>query len=500
MTRPIDSVVIVGGGTAGWMTAAALVRLLPATVSVTLVESDAIGTVGVGEATIPPIHTFHRMLGLDEDAFLRATGGTAKLGIEFVDWRRRGERYFHPFGSYGVDMAGVSFPCHWLRVDRAAGATPLERFSLAAMAARKGRFMRPIDNGDSPLSRISYAFHFDAGRYARHLRSFAEERGAKRREGRVVRVERHGASGLIEAVVLDEGARIGGDLFIDCSGFSALLIEQALEAGFVDWSHWLPCDRAVAVASEAEEQWRPMTRATARPAGWQWRIPLQHRVGNGHVYAGGQMSDDEAAALLLAGLDTPAVGDPRLLRFRTGRRRRFWIGNCVAIGLSAGFLEPLESTSIWLIQAGLARLMAMFPDTGFGPATAARYNRLMTAEFEQVRDFLILHYHATERADTPFWDHVRTMTIPDRLQEKMACYAEHGRACSDPDELFSETSWFAVLHGQAPDPAGSDPLAEALPLDVAQRRLGSIERTVATSLAHMPAHRDFLARHHALAP
>ena len=491
---PIRRVAVIGGGTAGWMSAATLARLFGPTLAVTLVESEAIGTVGVGEATIPSITTFHRMLGIDEDAFLRATGGSFKLGIEFVDWARIGDRYWHPFGKLGRDVAGVPFRSVWQRLAALGEGGRAEQYALAAVAGEAGRFMRPIRNGDSPLSEIAYAFHFDAARYARFLRDFAEPLGVVRREGRIARVEREPARGHVAAVVLDSGERIEAELFLDCTGFRSLLLGETLGTGWEDWSHWLPCDRAVAVASEGSAALPPFTRSTARAAGWQWRIPLQHRTGNGHVFSSADMSEDEATAILLANLDGAAVGEPRALTFRAGRRSASWVGNCVAIGLSSGFLEPLESTGIWLIQSALSRLVALFPDAGFAPSAAARFNRLIAREYEQIRDFIILHYHATQRDDSPFWRRCRDMAVPDTLAEKMRVYRDAGRTFRDDDELFNETSWFSVMNGQRLRPEGHDPLAATIPLDEARARLQQIRDVVAASAAHMPPHRDFLLR------
>jgi tryptophan halogenase len=496
MTEPpfIRRVAVIGGGTAGWMSAAALARLFGPALSITLVESDAIGTVGVGEATIPSITTFHRMLGIDEDAFLRASGGTFKLGIEFADWARIGDRYWHPFGKLGRNVAGVPFQPLWQRLEALGEGGRLEDYALAAVAGEAGRFMRPIANGDSPLSDISYAYHFDAGRYARFLRDFAEACGVVRREGRVVRVEREPARGHIAAVVLESGERVEAELFLDCTGFRSLLLGETLGTGWEDWSHWLPCDRAVAVASETSTFMPPFTRATARAAGWQWRIPLQHRTGNGHVFSSAAMSEDEATALLLANLEGPPIGEPRTISFRAGRRDAFWIGNCVAIGLSAGFLEPLESTAIWLIQSALSRLVTLFPDSRFDAAAPARFNRLMARDYEQIRDFIILHYHGTERDDSAFWRRCRTMPVPDSLQEKMRQYRTAGRTFRDDDELFNENSWFAVMNGQRLQPERYDPRADTVPIEEVRARLAEVRDVVATSAAYMPLHRDFLAR------
>ncbi|MFN4295832.1 MAG: tryptophan halogenase family protein [Brevundimonas sp.] len=489
----IRKIVIVGGGTAGWMTAAAMARLLGRDYAdITLVESDEIGIVGVGEATIPQIGIYNRMLGLNEDEFIRQTRGSFKLGIQFVDWGRKGHTYFHPFGPFGVDMEGVSFHAYWQRLHLAGDPHRLEDYSLQAVAAADNKFMRAIDAGRSPLSSIDYAFHFDAGLYARFLRGFAEEQGVIRREGKVVHVEQRGEDGFIEAVQLESGERIEGELFIDCSGFRGLLIEQTLKAGYEDWTHWLPCDRAVAVPCESGPDFTPYTRSTARDAGWQWRIPLQHRIGNGYVYSSNHITDDEAAGTLLSNLDGKPLADPRFLRFVTGRRKQAWVGNVVAIGLSSGFIEPLESTSIHLIQSGVAKLMQMFPDKRFEAADRERYNRMTQLEMEQVRDFIILHYHLTERDDTPFWDRCRTMDVPDSLKEKYRLFEGYGRIFRENDELFNDTSWMAVMVGQGLKARGYDPVADVLSLDETRARLEEIRRVMRTSADYMPLQTEFI--------
>ena len=500
-TQPIRSIVIVGGGTAGWMAAAALSRLCPTGVDVTLVESDEIGTIGVGEATIPPIRTFNAMLGIDENEFVRRTQGTFKLGIEFVDWLRPGSRYLHPFGTFGADMAGVNFHQFWLK-HRASGDFPaLEDFNLCAVAARLGRFQKPLEDPRSVLSTLNYAFHFDASLYAAYLREYSEARGVVRREGRVVDVPLRADNGFVEAVVLEGGHRIDGDLFIDCSGFRGLLIEQALNTGYEEWSRWLPCDRAVAVPSSGTGAPLPYTRATALAAGWQWRIPLQHRLGTGYVYSSAHLSDDEAAATALSLVEGEPLGEPRVIRFTTGRRRKLWNRNVVALGLASGFLEPLESTSIHLVQAGISKLLAMFPDQSFNPVLEAEYNRLSALQFEQVRDFIILHYKANERGDTAFWRDAAAMDVPDSLATKIALFRENGRIFRHEDELFSAASWLAVLMGQGVHPRRIDPLVDAAGEPDAVRqtllRMAAFMRRAAEA---MPTHQSFIDQHCRSAP
>lgn len=491
----IRSIVIVGGGTAGWMTAAALSKVLgPNYAKITLIESDDIGIVGVGEATIPQIATYNRMLGIDEDEFVRKTKGSFKLGIEFVNWGRLGHRYFHPFGHYGINMEGLSFHAFWLRSRMGGQGFDLDDFSLNATASRKNKFMRPINAGKSPLSEIAYAFHFDAGLYSRYLREISEKRGVIRHEGMVTQVNQHAENGFIESVDLKDGSRVEGELFIDCSGFRGLLIEQTLKTGFIDWSHWLPCNRAMVVPCSSVEGFTPYTRSTAHGAGWQWRIPLQHRTGNGYVYCNDYISDDEATATLLENLDGEALAEPRQVRFTTGHRRQYWNKNCVAIGLSSGFMEPLESTSIWMIQSGISRLLANFPDRSFASIDRDRYNRVLIEETEWIRDFLILHYNATDRDDTEFWNYCRTMDIPPRLREKMDVFANSGRTFREGEELFNDTSWFAVLHGQCVKPKRYDPVAEMMSLEETNERLVQIRQTILNSVDYMPGHREFITK------
>jgi tryptophan halogenase len=495
VNNKLRNIVIVGGGTAGWMAAATFAKFLKNDYCrIRLVESEEIGTVGVGEATIPQINIFNRMLAIDENEFIRETQATFKLGIEFVDWTRIGHRYIHPFGPYGISMEGVSFHSYWLKLRELEPDSDLGDYSLQAVACRQGKFMRPINAGNSPLSKIAYAFHFDAHLYARYLRKYAEQRGVERTEGKIVEVKQRGEDGHIEAVVLENGTRVEGDFFIDCSGFRGLLIEQTLKTGYEDWTRYLPCNRAVAVPCESGGEFTPYTRSTARPAGWQWRIPLQHRIGNGYVYSSEHLSDDEAAATLLANLDGPARASPRLLRFVAGRRRSFWNKNCVALGLASGFLEPLESTSIHLVQSGIAHLMTLFPDRHFSQAEVERYNRVMTWEYERIRDFIVLHYKATERNDTPFWDYCRTMEIPEFLQQKFDIFLDRGRIFRENDELFNDTSWFAVMVGQNLRPRGYDPLVDVLTDDDLRSRMAHIKETIMKSAATMPSHREFIEK------
>ncbi len=493
----IRRVAIVGGGTAGWMAAAGLARVMGAVpgLRIELVESDEIGTVGVGESTIPQINLFNALLGIDEADFLRATNATFKLGIEFVDWTRVGERFVHPFGFYGIDMQGIEFHQHWLKAQTLGDPTPLGAYSICTVAGLRGRFAHPRhDLSNSPLARLGYAFQFDAGLYARYLRRLAEGWGVARREGRVVDVVRDGETGLVEAAVLHGGARVEADLFIDCSGFRALLIEGAMGAGWEDWSHWLPCDRALAVACESGGGRLPLTRATARAAGWQWRIPLQHRTGNGYVYSSAHLSDDEAAATLLTNLDGVPLGEPKPLRFRAGHRKRAWIGNVVALGLAGGFLEPLESTSIHLVQTAIARLLTLFPTRRFDRPEIDRFNAEMAGEYRDIRDFLVLHYHASERDDSAFWRDVRAVPPPEGLAYKLAMFRANGRIFREHNEVFTETSWLAVMAGKGIRPSGYHPAADTLPDAETLARLAHIREVVDETANSMPRQDDHLRR------
>jgi tryptophan 7-halogenase len=496
----IERVLVVGGGSAGWMCAAALVNALGRGCQVHLVESDEIGIVGVGEATIPPIRMFNRSLGIDENDFLRATQGSFKLGIRFVDWARQGHAYFHPFGTFGSEFDSVPLYHHWLKARANGAAGPLDDYSMAWAAAARGRFDQPQRDPRLIQSTFDYAYHFDAALYGRYLRGYAEAKGAVRHEGRIADVRLDGESGRVAAVRLADGREIAADLFIDCSGFRGLLIEGALATGYEDWSHWLPCDRAMAVPSAhgdagAGGGFTPYTRSTARAAGWQWRIPLQHRVGNGYVYCSRFLSDDEAAATLLANLDGAPLADPRPLRFVTGRRRLFWNRNVVAIGLASGFMEPLESTSIHLVQSAITRLLALWPDRAMDPLGPAEYNRLTIEEYERIRDFLILHYKLTQRRDSPLWRACADMEVPEGLAYRIDQFRRLGRLVSPGYELFQNASWLAVHIGQFNTPVRYDPLVDARTHVDGPHYLAAIARAAAEAAEAMPDHAAYIARH-----
>ncbi|MDH7970778.1 tryptophan 7-halogenase [Sphingomonas sp. AR_OL41] len=489
----IREVVIVGGGTAGWMTAAALSRFLNTGYTrVTLVESEEIGTVGVGEATIPPLLTFNRMLGIDENEFLRETQATYKLGIEFVDWGGLGESYFHPFGFFGKDLQGIHFHQLYLREAMRRPMPNIAAWSMNAVAAGARRFARPRADARSVVRELLYAFHFDAGLYAAFLRRYAERNDVRRIEGKIVDTTLRASDGYVESITLADGQTIAGDLFIDCSGFRGLLIEEALETGYENWQHWLPCDRAVAVPCSYPGDPDPFTRATARPAGWQWRIPLQHRMGNGHIYSSKFMDDAEAERILLANLEGAPLADPRKIAFTTGRRKQSWNRNVVALGLSSGFIEPLESTSIHFIQSGIAKLIALFPDKRFNPVERDEYNRQMRDLYEDTRDFIVLHYKATNRSDTPFWNQCRTMEVPDSLQRKIDLFRAKGRLFRDGLELFATTSWVAVALGQNIVPEHYEPAVDALDEEKVAIALEQMRQEYQQVCAQLPPHGEFV--------
>jgi tryptophan halogenase len=500
--RHLRDILIIGGGTAGWMAAAALAKVLGHRHSIRLIESDEIGIVGVGEATVPHLKLFNQILEIEEIEFVKQTQGTFKLGIEFVDWGRLGDRYIHGFGSIGHDYGLLPFYQYWLKLSRAGKAADIGAYSLNTFAAQHGKFMTSAADAPphSPLANIAYAYHFDAGLYARYLRRYAEARGVQRTEGRVTKVRLRPEDGFIAGVQLAGGAELQADLYIDCSGFRGLLIEEALHTGYEDWTHWLPCDRAMAVACENVGPPTPFTRSTARSAGWQWRIPLQHRTGNGYVYSSAYISDDEVATTLMANLDGRALGEPRKLRFTTGMRRKFWNKNCVAIGLASGFMEPLESTSIYLIQSGIARLINLMPDRDFSPVLVERYNSQAAFEFERIRDFLILHYWATERRDSPFWKYCGEMSIPEPLAETVRLFKDSGRFFRNAEEMFAITSWVQVMLGQHIVPQRYHPAVDLVPDQEIAGLADSVRKVIAACVDAMPTHAQFIARHCAAAP
>ena len=485
----IRKVVILGGGTAGWMAAAALAKInSPKQFDITLIESDDIGIVGVGEATIPTIHWFNQLAGIDEAALLRETHATYKLGIEFVGWNGDDSAYFHPFGRYGAPTDGPMFYHRWIRARLGGAPFSQDAYSLTTQLARAGRFAPASPDPRSLLSTLGYAWHFDAASYAQFLRRQCEAKGVRRVEGKVTRVEQDGETGFVTALTTDKGEVIAGDLFIDCSGFRGLLIEETLKTGYEDWTHWLPCDRALAVPCESVSPITPYTRATAREAGWQWRIPLQHRTGNGYVYSSQHISDDQAAANLLSRLDGKALADPRPLRFTTGRRRKVWNRNVIAMGLASGFLEPLESTSIHLIQSAIAKLLSLFPARDCDPLVAEQFNRVYGEDVETVRDFLILHYHRTAGRDEPLWRQCQAMSLPDTLVYREEQFARTGRIVLKTDELFREASWFAVMMGQGATPRDYNPLMDSYPAADNDQHLARIRSEIAAAVPRLPTH------------
>jgi tryptophan halogenase len=498
--RPRHRVVIVGGGTAGWMTAAALARLLPGQSDIRLVESEEIGIVGVGEATLPHIRAFNERLGIREADFMAWTRGTFKLGIEFRDWGRRGDSYIHPFGTFGRGRGEVDFHHYWTRL-RLMGAKlpPLEEFSFACMLARLNRFDLPSTDALSLASTFGYAYQFDATLFAPYLRALAERLGVRRTEGMVVSVERDGESGDITTITLRDGEKIPGDLFVDCSGFRSLLLGGALEEPFQDWSRWLPADRAMAMPCRTRTDVTPYTSAIAMPAGWRWRIPLQHRTGNGYVYSSAFLDDDSAARTLEAAVEGEAIAPPRALRFRAGRRERSWVNNCVGIGLASGFLEPLESTSIYLVQAAITALIELFPERRISPVDRDEFNRVIDLEYDRIRDFLILHYHATARDDSPFWDYVRTMPVPDSLAEKMELFRRRGRVVKYREGVFLDASWIAVYIGQGVVPQGYDPRANGADADSLVQGMRALHGEIRQSVAALPSHLEYISRYCAMA-
>ncbi len=494
--QKIKNIVIVGGGTAGWMTAAALSHVLSLKkCRIQLIESDQIGTIGVGEATIPTIHKYNQILGIDENDFIKHTQGTFKLGIQFVNWGGVGSSYVHPFGGYGMSVGYLGFHHYWQRYHTQNPEADPGDYSIGVQGALKYKFMPPAQIPNSPLAQISYAYHFDATLYAKYLKVFAEERGVERIEGEVVKVSLRESDGYVDSITLKNGISIQGDLFIDCTGFRALLIEQALNTGYEDWSHWLPCDSAVTVPSKSMNPPPSFTRSAAHAAGWQWRIPLQHRTGNGHVYCSKYMTDDTAKKILLDNLEGEALSEPKVVRFKTGMRRKFWNKNCVAIGLSSGFLEPLESTSIHLIQSSISKLLAFFPHASFDQVDIDKYNEILTDEIVNIRDFIILHYKITQRTDSEFWNYCRHMEVPISLQRKIALYKSSGRLFRDNNELFDDVSWFAVMHGQGLIFEKYHPLVDEIEDGKFSQLMEEIKAVIARSADAMPAHDEYIAKH-----
>ena len=494
-TQRIRHVIIVGGGTAGWMTAAALSKYLESMdVSLILIESEQIGTVGVGEATIPALAKFNRALGLDEDEVLKTTQGTFKLGIEFSNWGEIGERYFHPFGRYGFDLEGIDFHHFWTYMNLKGSAHPLEDYCVSAKSAYGHKFIRPNPEHGAILNKLEYAFHFDAVLYAAHLREFSEARGVGRHEGLVEEAVLDSEAGYISSIRLQDGRSFEADLFIDCTGFRGVLIEQAMKTGYVDWHKYLPVDRAVAATTKSEGDMRPYTRATAYDAGWQWQIPLQQRDGNGYVYCSQYIQAEQAETDFRSRLKGELLKEPKHLRFVTGHRKKFWNKNCVSIGLSAGFMEPLESTSIHMIQSGISKLIALFPDRSMASSLTDEYNRLMEDDFSHIRDFLILHYKATRRTDSPFWNYVRTMDIPDSLKSKMELLIEQGRFFKYDAELFDLTSWLAVSAGQGFVPKAYNQLVNGLSDNNISQSLENMRSVINKSVKALPSHKDFIKR------
>jgi len=492
MHQPIRKVLIAGGGTAGWMTAAWLSKILRSDIEdIVLIESEEIGTVGVGEATTPYIRTFNTTLGIDENEFIRTTRGTFKLGIEFINWGKLGHSYHHAFGVYGRDFGALPFHSAWLRQALADPAERLEDYSLAALASDNGKFMRPA-GANSPIAEIAYAYQFDASLYAQFLRTMSVANGVRRVEGKIKEV-RLRPDGAIDALAMEDGSVHNADLFIDCTGFRSLLLGEALKVGFRDWSHWLPCDRAIAVPCARSGPPAPLTKSTAHGEGWQWRIPLQHRDGNGMVFSSAFIDEDKARDLLLKNLPGEALADPRTLRFTTGRREKFWHRNCIAIGLSAGFLEPLESTSILLIQTGILHLQYLFPDTGFSQADIDAYNHDLAREYEEVRDFLILHYHVGERDDSEFWKYCRHMSIPEGLAYRLRLFGSRGRIPIERGEQFRTASWMAVMYGQGLRPEAPDPLSLSIAPAHLKRWLNDTKSVIATCCNAMPTHERFIS-------
>jgi len=485
----IKKVVVAGGGTAGWMAAALLARTIGKVVDITLVESEEIGTVGVGEATIPPLVTYLRMLKMKEQEFMAATQGTFKLGISFENWKDVGEKYIHSFGTTGTDHWSAGFVHFWMKDRERGSQAEYGDYCLELVAAEQGKFAH------LPKQGLNYAFHIDATLFAGLLRKYSEELGVRRVEGKIVDVSTHPETGFVESLSLESGQVVEGDLFIDCTGFRGLLIEQTLKTGYEDWSHWLPCNSAVALQTDSTIEAIPYTRAIAHHAGWQWRIPLQHRVGNGLVYCSEYMSDDEARAYLLKSITGGHRGKPRVLKFTTGRRRKHWNKNVVALGLASGFVEPLESTSIHLIQQGMIRLLQLFPHTGIKQTDIDEYNNQSRVEIEYIRDFIILHYKVTNRADSPFWNYCRELDVPDTLAHRIELFRDTGRVFRARADLFKENSWVQVMLGQGIMPAQYHPIADVMSDDELTRFMSQIRQRIERTVAQLPRHETYVRQY-----
>ncbi|WP_348983717.1 tryptophan halogenase family protein [Microbulbifer sp. CAU 1566] len=491
--KKIKKLVILGGGTAGWMTAALVARSMRETVDITLVESDQIGTVGVGEATIPPIQNFNRALGIDEQEFLKATRGTIKLGIQFENWSRPGSSYMHAFGNIGKNFPFCDFHHYWLRARANGDTSSLWDYSLNYQAAINNRFAPLANIPNTNLPGIAYAYHFDAGLYAQYLRTFCEQRGVQRIEGKVCDVRQNESNGDLESLLLENGQTVKGDLFVDCSGFVGLLIDKVLCSEYERWDKWLPCDRAMAVPSKSAEQLVPYTRSIAHSAGWQWQIPLQHRTGNGMVYSSAHWSDEQARNALLANLPGEALAEARIIPFKTGHRREQWKNNVVSLGLASGFLEPLESTSIHLVQSAASRLIKCFPHRGIRPEEVAEFNRQSRIEMERIRDFIILHYKANQRRDSDFWRDCEEMAVPDTLNEKIELFRSTGKVFRDYDDLFTEVAWQQVLIGQGVLPKDHHVIAEGLSDGQLNDLMQSLKTLIQGTVAQLPTHEAYLA-------
>ncbi len=494
---PLSKIAILGGGTSGWMTAAALARFFGHKVQITLVESDDIATVGVGEATIQPLRQFHNMLEIDENTFMKAAGATFKLGIRYHNWFRKGHTYFHPFGHYGLGAELGTFPQAWIMLNLAGlidgeGADYLDSYSLCTLAAYSNRVTTGLAYPNMGHMRNQSAYHFDASRYAAFMRTYACGRGVERIEGQMVDAERNAETGHVEAFTLKSGQRIEAELFIDCSGMRALLIEGACEVPYIDWNRWLPMNRAIVMPTTHDGLRQPYTTSTATEGGWQWRIPIQERISNGHVFSTDHISEARAEEILFEVAPGTPMADPRIIKFRAGRREKLWDKNVVAVGLSSGFIEPLESTSIYMIQATINRLLTHMPDTDFSPVNRDVFNRRITDEFDHIRNFIIMHYHLTEREDSSLWKQVKHMDIPDELRLRIDLFRERGMILNYPDEMFGATSWLAIMMGQGVRPRGYNPMMNNLDRDAQVKMFKAMQGEIQSALATLPTQDKYL--------